>query len=145
MINNLGMISALTTILTIWFGHVFVRKLEARLKRIFPVMLICVLLGITFGIGAWISFHNSISAVSGIIAITFLWDALEFVRQEKRVKIGHAPAKLHNPRHARILAEYPSATTVDILDREPRGVPYTQAEIDLLLHPLEFPSERQPE
>lgn len=143
--NSIGVLAALTTVLSIWFGHVLVRKLEARVNRLLPAILICVGLGITFGIGAWVSFHNSTSAISGIIGITFLWDALEFFRQENRVKIGHAPANPHNPRHARILAEYPSATTVDILDREPRGVPYTQAEIDSILHALNFPAERQTE
>ncbi len=143
--NVIGIIVATTTILSIWFGHVLVRKLEARVNRLLPAILICVGLGITFGFGAWISFHNSISAVSGIIGVTFLWDALEFVRQEKRVKIGHAPANPHNPRHAHILEQYPSATTIDILDREPRGYPYTQSEIDSILHPLDFLAGTQTE
>ncbi len=143
--NSIGLITSTTTILTIWFGHVLVRKLEARVNRLLPLILICVGLGITFGIGAGIASHNSISAISGIISITFLWDALEFVRQEKRVKIGHAPANPHNPRHARILAQYPSATTVDILAREPRGVPYTPSEIDAILHPSDFLAEKPTE
>ena len=143
--DTIGLIAAITTVLTIWFGHVLVRELEARINRILPAILICVILGIIFEIGAWVSVNQSISAVSGIIGITFLWDAFEFIRQQKRVKIGHAAANPLNPRHARILLQYPAATTVDILDREPRGVPYTQAEIDLILHPLDSRAGKQTE
>ena len=143
--NTIGLFTAIATILTIWFGHVMVRELEARLHRILPAILICVLLGLIFEIGAWITFHHSISAVSGIIGITFLWDAFEFVRQEKRVKIGHAPANPNNPRHACILSEYPSATKVNIMDRDPRGAPYTQAEIDAILQSSQLSDGRPSE
>lgn len=143
--NTIGFIAAITTILTIWFGHVMVRGLEARIHRILPAILLCILLGITFGIGALITFNRSTSAVSGIIGITFLWDAFEFVRQEKRVKIGHAPANPNNPRHAYILSQYPSATTVNIMDRDPRGIPYTQTEIDTILQPSQFSAGRPTE
>jgi uncharacterized membrane protein len=143
--NTIGLIAATTTILTIWFGHVLVRELEARISRILPAILICVLLGIIFEIGAWVSVQPAISAASGIIGITFLWDALELIRQEKRVKIGHTAANPRNARHARILLQYPSATTVDIMDRNPRGSPYTQAQIESILHPLEIAAEEKTE
>jgi hypothetical protein len=70
-----------------------------------------------------------LSAGSGIFAVTFLWDALEFLRQQNRIKHGHAPANPNNPRHAKILAEYPEATTFDWLDRDPRGSKYSLAEL----------------
>jgi hypothetical protein len=58
-----------------------------------------------------------LSAGLGILGVTFLWDAVELFRQEKRVKRGHAPANPHNPRHQRILAEYPTATVEDPFQR----------------------------
>jgi len=65
----------------------------------------------------------------GILGVTLLWDALEFYRQQRRIQRGHAPANPNNPRHARILAEFTSATTIDWLDRDPRGSAYTPAEL----------------
>jgi hypothetical protein len=61
--------------------------------------------------------------------VTFLWDALEFLRQQNRIKHGHAPANPNNPRHAKILAEHPEATTFDWLDRDPRGRSYSAEEL----------------
>jgi hypothetical protein len=61
-----------------------------------------------------------ISGACGILGMTALFDALEFRRQFKRVKKGHAPANPNNPRHAPLLAEG-QATTVDLLKREPVG------------------------
>jgi hypothetical protein len=120
--------------LSIWFGHVMVRNLEYKLQKILPAMLLCILLGMLFLLGAILLENNTLSAVSGIIGITFLWDALEFKRQQKRVIKGHAPANPKNPRHLRILAECKTATTLDMLDREPRGKPYSQIEIDAILN-----------
>jgi hypothetical protein len=51
--------------------------------------------------------------------MTLLFDGFELSRQERRIIRGHAPANPDNPRHAKILKEYPSATTVDLLKREP--------------------------
>ncbi|MDO9087709.1 MAG: DUF4491 family protein [Anaerolineaceae bacterium] len=133
MINPIGIITAITTFLTIWFGHVMVRKLESRMERIAPAVIICILLGFGFGIYAVLVESNTVSAIFGILGITFLWDALEFYRQEKRIKVGHAPANPNNPRHADILAQYSSATTVDLLNREPRGKEYSAEEISILL------------
>ena len=106
-----------------------VRKLESRLERIAPAVIICILLGLLFEICALLVESNRISAIFGIVGFTFLWDALEFFRQEKRIKVGHAPANPNNPRHASILAQYSSATTVDLLNREPRGKAYSEEEM----------------
>ena len=133
-INTIGPFVAITTIISIWFGHVMVRKLEARLLNLIPAILMCILLGLVFIFGSLLLENNSISAISGIIGITFLWDAFEFKRQQKRVKTGHAPANLKNPRHKQILAQFPSATTIDLLDRKPRGAPYSQLEIESVLN-----------
>jgi len=133
-LNSIGVLAAITTMLSIWFGHVMVRNLEYKLQKILPAMLLCILLGMLFLLGAILLENNTLSAVSGIIGITFLWDALEFKRQQKRVIKGHAPANPKNPRHLRILAECKTATTLDMLDREPRGKPYSQIEIDAILN-----------
>jgi hypothetical protein len=47
-------------------------------------------------------------AVLGILGITLLWDALEMTRQQRRICKGHAHANPDNPRHARILEQYPA-------------------------------------
>lgn len=132
--NSIGLLAAITTILSIWFGHVMVRNLEFKIQKILPAVLLCILLGMLFLLGALLLENNTLSAVSGIIGITFLWDALEFKRQQKRVIIGHAPANPKNPRHLQILTEKSIATTLDILDREPRGEPYTDVEMTALLN-----------
>lgn len=132
-INTIGALAAITTIISIWFGHVMVRRLEARLVSVGSVIVVCILLGLFFLAGAILIDSNQNSAILGIIGITFLWDALEFKRQQKRVKIGHAPANPENPRHARVLTQYTTATTIDILDREPKGGPYSQVEIESIL------------
>ena len=71
--------------------------------------------------GALISSSLTISAVMGIMGVITLWDSLEFSRQQRRVTRGHAPANPNNPRHRQILAEYPSATRIRWLIREPVG------------------------
>jgi hypothetical protein len=136
MINPIGIITAITTLLSIWFGHVMVRKLESRLERIVPAVILCILLGLLFEICALLVDSNRFSAIFGILGITFLWDALEFYRQQKRVIKGHAPANPNNPRHKHFLSQYPSATNVNLTDREPRGYPYTDEEINSILNPL---------
>lgn len=120
-INLTGLAAALATFLGIWWGHVAVRVLEARLADIRSAMIIAVLLGMGMWTGALLTDWMPLSAALGIFGVTLLWDGYEFYRQEKRVKIGHAPANPANPRHARILAEYPSATTLDLLGRDPVG------------------------
>lgn len=132
--NSIGVLAALTTILSIWFGHVMVRKLDARLSKVIPAILMCIMLGLVFIFSSLLLENNSISAIFGIIGITFLWDAFEFKRQQKRVIKGHAPANPKNTRHLRILAEYKTATTLDLLDREPRGQFYSQGELNAILN-----------
>jgi uncharacterized membrane protein YfcA len=120
-INLTGLAAALATFLGIWWGHVAVRVLEARLADIRSAMIIAVLLGMGMWTGALLTDWMPLSAALAIFGVTLLWDGCEFYRQEKRVKIGHAPANPANPRHARILAAYPSATTLDLLGRDPVG------------------------
>lgn len=121
--NWIGIVAALAAFLGIWVGHVSVRKAEASAARLWMPVTIAVALGL--GLEAWSLITQSPlwSTALGILGMTVLWDALELFRQERRVKHGHAPANPGNPRHARILSEYPSATTADVLKREPAGFP----------------------
>jgi len=120
-INFVGITAALAAFLGIWLGHVSVRIIERKAKSLLPPILIAIVLGLTFEVYSLPTVNRLLSATAGILGITILWDALEFVRQEKRVKKGHAPANPSNPRHAQILADHPSATTLDLLKRNPVG------------------------
>ena len=128
-INFVGLVAAFAVFLGIWWGHVAVRKIEATSARLWPPILGAILLGTIFEIFAARTESINLSAACGIIGMTLLWDAFEFYRQQKRVKNGHAPANPNNPRHAQILAEYPEATTIDLLKRSPRGREYSAEEV----------------
>jgi hypothetical protein len=120
-INLIGLIAALAAFLGIWLGHVSVRVIERNAKTLWPPIIIAVFLGLAL---EWVSLSTlnlQLSTAFGILGITILWDALEFTRQHRRVIKGHAPANPSNPRHARILAKHPSATTLDLLKRDPIG------------------------
>ena len=119
-LNGIGFVAAVATFLSVWLGHVSVRKIEYHAPELWPPMLIAALLGLTLELGALLSDNLYVSAALGIAGITVLFDALEFRRQFKRVKKGHAPANPHNPRHAPLLATG-EATTIEWLDREPTG------------------------
>jgi integral membrane sensor domain MASE1 len=110
----------MATFLSVWLGHVSVRKIEYHAAKLWPPMLIAVLLGLALELGVMLSDNLYVSAALGIVGITVLFDAFEFRRQFKRVKKGHAPANPKNPRHAPLLAAG-HATTVERLDREPTG------------------------
>ena len=129
-INLIGPAAALATFLGVWLGHVSVRKIERETVHLWKPTVIAILLSAGFGTASFLTSSLPLSAICGIFSVTLFWDALEIaVRQPKRVKHGHAPANPKNPRHARILAEYPEATTIDWLDRDPRGAPYSAAEL----------------
>jgi hypothetical protein len=119
--NWLGLVAASTAFLSIWFGHVAVRKIESESRTIWLPTIAFIALGLLTEYCSLLTDNLSLSTIFGIAGITFLWDALEITRQQNRVRHGHAPANPNNPRHARILKEHPSATTVDLLNREPTG------------------------
>ncbi len=121
-LNYLGVTAAVTAFLSIWIGHVAVRKIEAISPNIWLPVAVSALLGLLV---EWLSLSTSnlqLSTVFGIVGVTLLWDAFEFIRQQKRIRKGHAPANPNNPRHAAILAD-PNfhATTEDLLNCEPIG------------------------
>ena len=128
-INLVGVAAALATFFGVWMGHVVVRKIERETICLWIPICIALAFGIGLGILSFLTSSLILSAMSGIFAMTFLWDALEFLRQQNRIKHGHAPANSKNPRHAKILAEYPAATTFDWLDRDPRGSRYSSTEL----------------
>ena len=119
--NSLGLVSAITAFLSIWFGHVAVRKIEFISPTIWLPTMAFIAFGLITEYYSLITDHLSLKTVLGILGITLLFDAYEFTRQQKRIRKGHAPANPNNPRHAKILAEPNShATTIDLLKREPR-------------------------
>lgn len=129
-INFVGLVAALATFFGIWWGHVSVRKIERDVVHLWKPTLIAILLGIGFlAVSFWTS-NMVLSAAGGILAITLFWDALEIaVRQPRRIENGEAPANPNNPRHVKILAECPGATTLDLLARDPIGRAYTAEEL----------------
>lgn len=127
-LNFLGLVAALSALLGIWFGHVGVRFIERKTTHLSIPITGALVLGIALEIWSLTTVHRPWSAVTGILGVTVLWDALEFLRQEKRVKRGHTPANPDNPRHARFLLEYPAATTRDLLNHDPVGHPVTPDE-----------------
>lgn len=127
-LNSIGLVAAGSTFFGVWFGHVAVRKIESISPTIWLPTLAFAVAGIISG---WISLSAAnifLSTASGILGFTFLWDALEFTRQQNRIKKGHAPANPNNPRHARLMREYASATTLDLLKRDPIGKPVSHTE-----------------
>ena len=129
-INWLGFASAAATFFGVWIGHVSVRKIERNVARIWIPATLALLFGIGLELASFRTSNLVLSTICGILGVTLLWDALELaVRQPKRIQHGHAPANPNNPRHAQILATHPNATTIDWLDRDPRGFPYSNAEL----------------
>jgi len=129
-INWLGLASAFATFFGVWIGHVSVRKIEREVERIWIPTTLATILGLGLLLASFLTPNLILSTICGILAVTLFWDALEFgIRQPNRIKHGHAPANPNNPRHAKILATHPSATTMDWLDRGPRGRPYSADEL----------------
>lgn len=125
--NPIGLVAAITAFFSIWFGHVAVRKIEFISPTIWIPTTIFVALGLFVEFLSLSTVNRLWSVALGILGITLLFDALELTRQQKRVKKGHAPANPNNRCHAKILAEYPTATTLDLLKREPIGTSGTEA------------------
>jgi hypothetical protein len=119
--NPIGVVAALATFLSVWFGHVSIRKVEFISPTIWIPTTIFTTFGLMVGFLSLSTVNRALSVALGILSITLVIDALEFRRQQNRVKKGHAPANPNNPRHARILAESSSATTLDLLKRDANG------------------------
>jgi hypothetical protein len=127
--NFIGLVAALATFMGVWFGHVIVRKIEYHVTDIHVPAALFAFTGIALEFFSVIAKNILLSTASGILGITLLWDALEFFRQQKRIKAGHAPANPQNPRHARFLLDHETATAFDWLNRYPTGRALTTDEI----------------
>ena len=120
--NWLGVVAALTAFLSIWAGHVVVRKIEFSSPSLWMPTVSFAAIGIVVEFISLSVSNRLLSIAFGIFGITLLWDALECTRQQNRIKKGHAPANPNNPRHASFLADANfHATTRDFLKREPTG------------------------
>lgn len=118
--NGIGVVAACATFFGVWLGHVTVRKVEYIAPDIRIPTIIAIIIGLTLEAAALAIGEAALSGAFGILGMTVLFDAIEFTRQYRRVKKGHAPANPNNPRHAKLLAEG-KATTIDRLDRDPVG------------------------
>ena len=127
-LNYVGLVAAASTFFGVWFGHVAVRKIESISPTIWLPTTAFALVGIVLEWFSLITSRFLLSTATGILGFTLLWDALEFTRQQNRIKKGHAPANPKNPRHARLMREYAAVTTLDLLKRDPVGKPVTSAE-----------------
>jgi hypothetical protein len=138
-LNYVGLVAAVSTFAGVWFGHVAVRRIESISPTIWLPTVVFALFGLSF---EWVSLSTSdilLSVATGILGFTLLWDALEFTRQQNRIKKGHAPANPSNPRHAHLLREYADPTTLDLLKRDPIGKPVTLAEAVQLVADRQLP------
>lgn len=124
----IGLVAAASTFFGVWFGHVAVRKIEFRTEKLWIPIVATLALGLSLETWSLVTDHLLLSAATSILGITLLWDSFEFWRQQKRIIKGHASANPDNPRHTRILAENPSATTLDLLNRDPVGRPVSTVE-----------------
>jgi hypothetical protein len=132
MPNYLGIVSAIAAFLGVWLGHVAVRRIEYKAGNLLIPILVTLALGLIAEIASLMTGSLGVSAALGILGITLLWDSFEFIRQERRVRKGHAPANPNNPRHVRILNESPAATTLDWLKRDPCSKRYTAEELQAI-------------
>jgi len=113
-----GLAAAAATFGGVWFGHVAVRRIEYAAPGLVAPMLLFGMLGLFSEGLALASPAFPVSALFGILGATFLYDVVEFRRQERRVLEGRAKANPLNPRHrAAIVAG--KATLVDPLEGEP--------------------------
>lgn len=99
-----GLAAAAATFGGVWFGHVAVRRIEFAAARLGPFMLAFLLAGLALEAAVLLSASFALSAFLGILGATFLFDAPELKRQEKRVNAGRARANPRNPRHHLALA-----------------------------------------
>jgi hypothetical protein len=89
------LVLAVLTFGTIGLGHVAVRKLNYRYGT--KPMPFFAALGLAFLGLSLIAADNLDSAALGILGMTTQWDAVEFIRQEGRIRRGHAPANPDRP------------------------------------------------
>ena len=83
--NTLGLVAAVTAFMSIWIGHVMVRKIESISQTIWLPMIIFTTLGLITEYCSLITDNLSLKTALGIIGIILLWDSFEIYRQQKRI------------------------------------------------------------
>jgi hypothetical protein len=94
-----GVVAALAAFGSVWAGHVGVRAVEFRARRLGPAMAVLAAAGLGLEVLATISGNSLFAVAEGIMGMTLLFDALELRRQFRRVREGRARANPRNPRH----------------------------------------------
>jgi hypothetical protein len=90
-----GLVLTAFTLGTIGLGHVAVRRVNLLFgTRSVPYVIV---LGTLFLVLSLLATGDLTSAVLGIVGVTTLWDAVELIRQEERIRRGHAPANPNRP------------------------------------------------
>jgi hypothetical protein len=103
-----GPVLAGVTFLTIWWGHVLVRITHYYLgTKPAPALFLG---GLLLLLGSTQTGSDLLSAALGIVGLTLVWDAFELHRQEKRVRLGHAPL---NPRVHKVAAGIAASRLAD--------------------------------
>ena len=83
-----GLVLAGTTFATIGIGHVLVRSLYPIVGvKAGPIFWV---LGLVAYYGSLQAASDLLSGVLGVVAITLVWDGIEFFRQRRRVARGEA-------------------------------------------------------
>jgi hypothetical protein len=90
-----GPVLGAVTVATIWFGHVMVRKVNYHFGTR-PVPLVLALGAGGLAASLFVTW-DLLSAVLGIVGITTVFDGIELIRQEARVRRGHAPENPNRP------------------------------------------------
>ena len=112
-----GPILAVVTFLTIWWGHVLVRITHYYMgTRPAPAIFLG---GLLLLLGSTQTGSDLLSATLGIVGLTLVWDAFELHRQEKRVRLGHAPL---NPRVHKVAAGMAAARLAETATEDEGGV-----------------------
>ena len=86
---------AATTVATIWLGHELVRKVNYHFGTWPAIPLFA--LGIAITVSTLFVTSPLLSGVLGIIGLTTIVDGNEILRQEKRIRRGHAPENPNRP------------------------------------------------
>jgi hypothetical protein len=90
-----GPLLAALTLGTIGVGHVAVRRANyAYGTKPVPYVLI---LGLAFLLCSLFVASDLVSGALGVLGMTTVWDAVELIRQEGRIRRGHAPANPNRP------------------------------------------------
>jgi Domain of unknown function (DUF4491) len=122
MLQLTGVWIGLVTFVSIWWGHVGVRWIEAHSRRIWPPLVALLLAALGLNLYALFAPNLAIGGACSVVGFTVFWDAVEVYRQQWRVIHGHAPANPRNSRHVAYLAAGLGRAD-DPLKREPQGVP----------------------